>query len=288
MLTFLNGEFVSEEAAHIPISDRGFLYGDGFFETLRIHNGQPFRWASHAARMERAHQALRIPTAIDSSTFSKVLCELARRNAQAEGIARLYVTRGSGSRGYSPRDARSPTVLVTMHPLPEPTPTPQLQQWTLITAQSVRLPPPNPLSSFKHANLLVQILARIEADDQGANDAVVLDHSGSVAESSSANIFWVLDGVVHTPPLETNALPGVTRSLVIELCARTNLDLSETRICPEDLNRADSVFLSLSSFGIVAVSRIGAAPIPCSALVHRLHEAYLRQLESECPAGDTP
>ncbi len=283
MFTFLNGEFVSEENAKIPVSDRGLLYGDGFFETIRVHNGQPFRWASHAARLERAHRTLRIPIADHPSILDKAIRELSTRNAQPEAIARLHITRGSGQRGYSPRGSSAPTVLVTMHALEHIHSATQLQSWTLVTAQSVRLPPPNPLSGFKHANRLLQILARIEADDHGANDAVVLDHLGTVAETSSANIFWVRQDVVHTPPLDTNALPGVTRALVIELCASTGLKHCEARIHPKDLVQAEAVFLSLSSRGIVAVTRIDGSPIPCPAMVHELHAAYLRQLEIECP-----
>ena len=288
MIAYLNGQFLLEEEAKIPISDRGLLYGDGFFETIRIHNGKPFRWASHSARLERAHKALRIPIVVDPSIFKGVLRELSGRNGQPEAIARLHITRGSGPRGYSVRGANSPTVLLTMHTVPNPSSLSQLQYWTLITSQSVRLPPPNPISSFKHANRLLQILARMEADDHAANDAVVLDHLGTVAETSSANIFWVRRGIVHTPPLETNALPGVSRSLVIELCTNKRLQLTETRIRSDDLVQAEAVFLSLSSSGIVAVNRIDGLPIPCSATVRDLHAAYLSQLEIECPPISRP
>ncbi len=283
MINYLNGEFLPDEDTRIPISDRGLLYGDGFFETIRMHNGQPFRWKRHAERLERAHKALRIPFAIDLTTFHQVLEKLSRLNNQPESIARLHVTRGSGSRGYSPLRAGPPTVLVTTHPLglqhfPE-----QIEFWTLITARSVRLPAPNLLSDFKHANRLLQIMARMEADDQGAGDALVLDHLGAVAETSSANLFWVRDETVHTPPLDTGALPGVMRSVVIELCMTAGLKLFETRIGPEGLAQVQSVFLSLSSRGIVAVSQVDASPIPCSPVTHQLHEAYQRQLELECP-----
>ncbi len=284
MTVYLNGEFVDEREARISVLDRGLLYGDGFFETIRIHNGEPFRWRSHAARIAKAIEVLRFSMNQDLRGLDQVLREASKRNGQPNGIARLQVTRGVGSRGYSPRGAGPPTMLVTMH---SPALSP-VKPWTLITARSVRLPPPNPMSPFKHSNRLVQILARIEADDQSANDALLLDHQGAVAETSAANIFWVRHGVVQTPPLETNALPGVTRALVIELCGSLGLRFSETMMMPEELVLADTVFLSLASYGIVPVERIDDTPFRSTTSVDALREAYERQLDRECPAHSFP
>src|SRR5665213_711952 len=143
---------------------------------------------------------------------------LIARNQMPEAMLRLSVSRGLTARGYSPKNATRPSVVMTMHPLPNLDWT-KLPRWRVVTA-SFRLPANDPLTSFKTANKLIQILARAEADDAGAHEALLLNTKGFLAEGTTSNLFWIRDGAVCTPPLAAGALPGVTRGAVFDLCAR--------------------------------------------------------------------
>lgn len=284
MICYLNGTFLPVEHASIPVQDRGLLYGDGFFESIRVHNKAPFRWSEHWNRMERASRGLRIALPGDAARFGRVLTELCLKNNLRDGVIRITISRGPGTRGYSPKGATQTTVCLTAHPSRLET-TGKSEPITVVTARSIQLTPPNLLSGFKHANRLIQVLARMEADDQNADEALLLDYSGNVAESSGANVFWFHNDTLCTPPLETNALPGVTRALVREMAADLKWSVTEQLVPPEHLYHAEGLFLANSSLGIVEVGSLDGHPIPMSPLVAALRTAYQARLDAECGSG---
>jgi aminodeoxychorismate lyase len=249
VIVFLNGELVPEEKALVSVFDRSFLYGDGLFEGMRVHCGQPFRWEPHLARLQRGAEFLRLRLPFAPERLREFAGQLIQENQMPESLLRLHLSRGVGRRGYSPRGADSPSLVMSLHPVPlnDPHKSPQ---WELMTS-SFRLPAGEPLANFKTANKLAQILARAEAESRGGTEGLLCNTNGEVVEGASSNLFWIEQGTVCTPPLASGVLPGVTRSVVLELCDHLGLPTSEAGISPEALRKTAGVFVSLSSWGIV-------------------------------------
>lgn len=279
MIAFLNGRFIPEAEALIPITDRGFLYGDGLFETLCIHQGRPLWWKLHVERLQRGAELLRIKLPLPPEELRNRALELIRRNAMTEAMLRITISRGSGARGYSTKGAENPTLALTLHPRPAPPASVRLATAT------IRVPAHDPLASLKSANKLPQILARAEAEEREADDALLLNVEGNVAEASSSNVFWIEDQQVFTPPITDGALPGVTRAVLLNLrAAQHGRPAIERSISRAALLKADGVFLTNSSLGIVPVTEIDAQKLRCSTLVNTLQD-WLRAAEEREPSG---
>src|SRR5215471_4599082 len=216
MTVFVNGRFVSEEQAMVSVFDRGFLYGDGLFETLTVSNGRPFRWQQHWERFESGARFLNISPPFHAEEIYRFVGELIRLNKMPEALLRLTLSRGVGLRGYSPKGAELPSVVMSLHPAPALDPD-RMPQWNLITS-TIRLPAKEPLAQFKTCNKLPQILARAEADANGTQEALLLNSDGFVVEATNSNFFWVQGNTVRTSPLISGILPGVTRAVVCEIC----------------------------------------------------------------------
>jgi len=278
MIVFLNGKFVPETEAVVSAFDRGFLYGDGLFETLRVHRGAPFRWDNHMRRFEQGAKLLNIPLPCPAHELRAQADELVRVNRTTEAVLRITLSRGVGPRGYSPRGAGSPTLVMSLHAAPDANCEP-VPKWRTITA-SFRLPSNERLAQFKTCNKLTQIMARAEAEHAGADEALLLNTDGKVVEAASSNLFWISDATVCTPPLDSGILAGVTRIVVLEICARMDLPTREASIIPAELARADGVFLSMSSWGIVELTSLDGQELRQSPLVGRIREGYVGALET--------
>lgn len=271
MLAFINGRLVPEEQATISILDRGFLYGDGLFETMRVFQGQPFRWADHWERLQRGAELLKIQLPFTSAELLEHARRMIEQNGSPESLLRLTVSRGVGPRGYSPTGANHPTVTMTLHPAPALNEKPPL--WRLAGA-SFRLPAGEILAQSKTCNKLPQILARAEADAHGADEALLMNTDGQVVEGASSNLFWIAEGRVHTPPLGAGVLAGVTRKVVLELCAKLGIAAGEGNITLPELLRAEGVFMSLSSWGVVEAVSLDGKPVARSPLTGKLQQAF--------------
>jgi branched-subunit amino acid aminotransferase/4-amino-4-deoxychorismate lyase len=298
MLILLNGRFVSEEQAVVSVFDRGFLYGDGLFETMRVRNGKPFRWTQHLERLQRGAEFLRIKPPFTADALRAFAHELVARNRMPDSVLRLTLSRGIGLRGYSPRGAEQPVLVMALHPL---TGAPGSDSarfearagleggargasfapgWRLVTS-SFRLAANDPLARFKTCNKLPQILARAEADAAGADEALLLNASGFMAEASGSNVFWVEGRTVCTPPLESGILPGVTRAAVLEICRSLGLESREGNAAPDTLKSADGVFLSLSSRGVVEARLLDGVALKQSPMTGQIRTAYEGLLRAE-------
>lgn len=276
VLIFLNGQFVPEERAVVSVFDRGFLYGDGVFEGVRIFNGKPFRWEAHLKRFKRGAKFLGIKIPFPEKALRKFAGELVAKNKMPDAILRMTLSRGVGVRGYSPQGAKRPTLVMSLHPAPTfnlETP----PRWKLITA-SFCLPANEPLSQFKTCNKLPQILARAEADAAGADEALLLNTEDHVVEATSGNLFWIHDGVVCTPPLASGILPGVTREVVFEICERLGLPFRETNVHLKNLLKAQGVFLSLTSWGIVEAASLNGRILRGPPSIGKMRVAYLKMM----------
>jgi aminodeoxychorismate lyase len=273
MIAFLNGSFVPEAEAKVSILDRGFLYGDGLFEVMGVFRGRPFRWNDHMTRLQQGAAFLKIRVPFTEDELREHARQLIERNKMPEGLLRLTLSRGVGVRGYSPKGAEHPTLTMTLHPVPETKGGPP-PVWRVITA-SFRLPAGEALAQFKTCNKLSQVLARAEADARGADEALLLNTDGKVVEGSSSNLFWIEKETVNTPPLAAGILAGVTRVVVREICRKIGAPVCEKGITPAELRRADGVFLSLSSRGVVEAGWLDDEALERSPLTQKLREAYV-------------
>lgn len=276
MIVLLNGQFVPEADAKVSVFDRGFLYGDGLFETICVHRGVPFLWAQHIERLQRGADSLKLRLPFTGEQMRDFVNGLVERNQLTDAILRIHVTRGKGPRGYSPKGADTPTLVMSLHPAPVIDPA-NPPVWRLITSQ-MRVVENDPLALSKTADKLRQVMARMEAEERGADEALLLNTSGQVADAASANVFWVADETIHTPPLSVGALAGVTRQFVGELCEAMGSRVIEANITPAQLQQADGVFLTMSSMGIVEVSSLDGIALRRSPLVQQLRNAYFAAL----------
>ena len=267
MIVYLNGRFVPEEQACVSIHDRGFLYGDGLFETIRVYDGGPFLWAEHMARLYHGCDALNITPPLTGAEMLRVLTELLHRNRTSDAIARLTLTRGSGPRGYSPRGADYPTLAMALF---QPTKRPATYK---VIASNIRLPAHDPLASFKHANKIRQVVARAEADASGANEALLLNDRNEVVEGTSTNIFWIDRDIVCTPPLD-GILPGTTRNYLLARCADLGIRTREARIKLPQLMKTSGAFVTSCGIEVMEISHINDQKIASSPLTQRLRREY--------------
>ena len=270
MIVFLNGQFVPEAQAVVPVNDRGFLYGDGLFETLRVRGGRPFRMAQHLERMTRGADFLKIKCPFTPKELVNFAEQLIEKNRMPEAVLRVTLTRGPGERGYTPQIDSRPTVVMTLHAMPEAG---APIQWRLITS-SCRIPAGDPLSSFKTLNKLTHIMARREAVKKGADEALLVNTNGEVVETASGNLFWIGGGKICTVPTSCGALPGITRAVVLEICQSLGLPVNEHVIKPEALKKSEGIFITQSVLGIVPVTAFDCEPVARSPLVEIISRAY--------------
>ena len=273
MLVFLNGQFLPEAQALIPVNDRGFLLGDGLFETMRIVHGRPFRFAQHLERMTRGADFLKIKLPFTPMELGDFARQLIEQNQKPDAILRLTLTRGPGGRGYTPKTDGKPTVVMTLHPAPPPA---NPAGWSLVTS-SFRISTGDPLASFKTTSKILHVMARTEAVDQGADEAVLLNTNGEVAETASGNLFWVQDDAICTVPAG-GILPGVTRAVVLEICRTLGLRTNQRTIKPDELITHAGIFVTQSALGIVPVAKFNAEPITPSPFVEKIAHAYHQML----------
>lgn len=246
MKLWLNGELVEAGQARVAVSDRGFTLGDGLFETLCVRGGVPLRLDAHWARLEEGARVLRLPLPLDRAGVAAAIAKVLAANGLADAALRLTVSRGPGQRGLLPPQPCTPTMVLTAGPLP-PAPGPA----RVVVAESVRRNPHSPLARIKALSYLDNVLARLEAEERGADDALLLNTEGRLAETTIANLFVVAaDGAVLTPPVADGALPGVRRA---ELMTRRGA--VERPLGLSDLLAAREAFLTnaLSIRPLVAV-----------------------------------
>ena len=274
MLVFLNGQFLPEAQAVVPVNDRGFLLGDGLFETMRVVGGKPFRFAQHLERMTRGADFLKIKLPFTPKELEKFAEQLIEQNKMPDAILRVTLTRGVGERGYNFNGECKPTVVMTLHAAPS------LQnhvEWNLVTS-SFRIPAADPLSSFKTTSKILHVMARAEAKEKGADEALLINTNGEVAETASGNLFWVYDDKVCTVPTGRGVLPGITRAVVLEICQTLGLQVNKRVIKPEALRNSCGIFVTQSALGIVPVSVFDGESVTPSPLVDQIAQAYNKML----------
>jgi branched-chain amino acid aminotransferase len=277
MILMLNGEPVPLDQVTLSPFDRGFLYGDGLFETILVRNGRPFRLSSHLDRLRTGCRFLKIPWNTPLPAMEARTETLLRRNAVRDAVLKIQVTRGTGARGYSIVGANSPTEIMSLHPAPEPHPA---LRWNLRTS-SYRVMAGDPLAQIKSCSKILHVLAKTEAQEAGADEALLLNQHLEVAEATCANVFWIEQNTVFTPPPESGALPGITRQIALDLCTSLGCKCFEERASLDRISQSDGLFLTLTTLGIVEVGTLDNRQTGRSDLIATLRKAHSAIQENE-------
>ncbi len=273
----LNDQIVPEAQAVVSVLDRGFLYGDGVFETMRAYQRQVFRLDDHLARLTASAAALKIRLPRTPSQIGDDIQRVLERNALDDAVVRVAVSRGRGRRGPSIEGADTPTYVLTADTVPENLGGRQTTGIRLGIAGIRRVPPDALPAGAKHANYLNSILALEEAARAGADEAVLLDANLHVTECAAANIFCARHSRLYTPPPSVGILPGITRALVVDLARRAGLTVEESRFGLDALLGAEEVFVTNSVIGLCPVRSVEAQPYalpgPMTQQLVRLYRA---------------
>lgn len=262
----------------MPADDRGIAYGDGLFETMRIHAGQVPWWDAHWARLQRGGQHLRMVLPDEGQVRGEAAALFADR---AGGVLKLIVTRGSGGRGYAPTNTQ-PNWTLSRHPLPAPSPRDGLTlRWC-----TMRLAIQPALAGIKHCNRLEQVLARAEWNDpaasgRDADEGLMRSSEGDVVCATAANLFVLRESRWLTPKIDRCGVEGICRGQLLQL-----LDAREVRLSVADIETADAVFLCNAVRGILGVSRLGSRSWPphpvvveARRLLARIHPGFSIDVE---------
>lgn len=242
--TYVDGRFVPKEEASVSVYDHGFLYGDGVFEGIRVYGGRVFKLDEHVRRLYESAKSILLEIPIPPEEMKRLILEAVRRNGLQDAYVRPIVTRGRGDLGIDPRKCGRPTVVVIVDQIQLYPERAYREGLRMITATHRKSPSDSLNPRIKSLNYLNQILARLEANLAGADEALMLNHEGYVCECSADNVFVVRSGEVWTPPAHLGILRGVTRDAVLELSRDLGIPAFERTFTLHDVYTADEVFLT--------------------------------------------
>jgi len=279
----LNGEVVPADMAKVSVYDHGLLYGVGIFEGLRFYNQKIFRLPKHLARLQDSAKAIALELPYELEYLQQVLNHLVSRYNEPNGYIRLVITRGVGSLGLNPYQCERATVFIILDECVVCDPG-LLKTGIKLHISSIRRLAADGLDpKIKSLNYLNQIMAKIEAVSAHADEAVLLNQLGFVAEGTAENLFIFKDERLMTPCLADGALDGITRRSIIELAVGQGIEVKETSISSYDLYTADACFLTGSGAEIVPVASIGGRELSQSAMpmLLGLQEAFHALVQQE-------
>jgi branched-chain amino acid aminotransferase len=281
MKIYLDGKFVDESEAKISVFDHGLLYGDGVFEGIRVYQGNVFRLDEHLERLEYSAKALLLKMPWSRKEIADATLETCRQNGLTDGYIRLVVTRGVGDLGLSPWLCPVPSIFIIASKIalyPAEHYTSGLSIVTVPTRRinSAALPP-----AVKSLNYLNNILAKIEARQAGALEAIMLNDQGYVAECTGDNIFIVHKGVIFTPAASQGALKGITRSAILDIAIELGITLKEVDLTRYDVWNADECFLTGTAAEVIPVVKLDGREIGSAKpgpITQRVLESFRRRV----------
>jgi branched-chain amino acid aminotransferase len=256
MNIFIDGKYYGEQDAKVSVFDHGLLYGDGIFEGIRIYHGRIFKLKEHLDRLFYSAKAILLHIPMTHEELTRATVETCRKNNLTEGYIRLVVTRGVGNLGINPNRCKVASVIIIADKIqlfPKEYYEKGMEIVTVATTRNLHNAV-NP--AIKSLNYLNNILAKIEANNAGCEEAVMLNSDGYVAECTADNLFIVKNGELFTPPLSAGALYGITRGTVMDLARQEGIKVSEPNLTRYDLFNADECFLTGSGAEIVPVVKI--------------------------------
>lgn len=244
MEIYLDGRWYGKEEAKVSVFDHGVLYGDGVFEGIRVYNRRVFRLAQHVQRLYDSARALALEIPISTTEMAALVCEAVRRNQKQDGYIRLVVTRGVGDLGIDPRSCPKPSIFIIVTDIRVYPRELYAAGIKVITSATRQVSHEAFDSRVKSLNYLKNILAKIDAQRSGAQEAIMLNGAGYVAECTADNLFVVRGGRLLTPSPQDGALEGITRGAVLELAGEAGIEASEARLTRYDIYTADECFVT--------------------------------------------
>jgi len=261
MKVYINGRFYDEKNAKISVFDHGLLYGDGVFEGIRAYNGRVFKLKEHIDRLYCSAKAILLTIPLTPEQISRATVESCRRNKVRDGYIRLVITRGIGTLGLNPRNCKDPAVIIIAGKIQLYPRELYEKGLEIVTVPTVRNLHSALNPAIKSLNYLNNILAKIEANNAGCEEAIMLNAEGFVSECTGDNIFIVKGTQLQTPPLSAGALYGITRGTVMDLAREAGLTVTETTLTRYDLFNADECFLTGTGAEIIPVVKIDGRSI---------------------------
>ena len=256
MKIYIDGQYFDEQNAKISVFDHGLLYGDGIFEGIRAYNGRVFKLKEHIDRLFYSAKAILLTIPISHAEMMKAVVDTCRENNLRDGYIRLIVTRGVGTLGLNPNKCKRPSIIVIADKIqlyPKEYYERGLDIITVATTRNLHNAV-NP--AIKSLNYLNNILAKIEANNGGCEEAIMLNSEGYVAECTGDNIFIVKGDELLTPPLSAGALYGITRGVVMQLARESGLKVSEPNLTRYDIFNADECFVTGTGAEVVPVVKV--------------------------------
>ncbi|MFX1474715.1 MAG: branched-chain-amino-acid transaminase [Promethearchaeota archaeon] len=289
-LVYVNGGFIPSQEASVSVFDHGLLYGDGIFEGIRVYDGVVFQLDAHLTRLYQDAKAIRLAMPLAKKALEEAVLETLRRNKLVNAYIRLVVTRGTGDLGLNPRKCPHPTVIIIAKPV-DALHGAEAKQRGLhtIIAATRRHPVDTTSHEIKSLNYLNSILAILEANTQGADDAIMLDSRGFVAEATGTTLFAVQNGQLYTPPLYASILDGITRRFIISLARELNYPVTERDLTVFQLRNVDEIFLCGTMGEVVPVVSIDGQPVGVGKpgpITRHLLEEYSQRVKD--PQHGTP
>jgi len=261
---WIGGAIVPAEEARVCVLDHGLLYGDGVFEGIRFYGGRAFLLAEHLRRLADSARAIALALSWSSVQLTRVVDDVIQAYGSPDGYLRIVVTRGQGPLGINPASCASPELIVIADRLAMVDESARAHGIRVVIASTRRLPADGLDPRIKSLNYLNHILARIEANRAGVEEALMLNHAGKVAEGTADNVFIVRDGVLRTPPVTDGALAGITRGLVIRLAREAGMEVRESSLAPYDLYTADECFLTGTGAELIPVREVDGRVLEAS------------------------
>jgi len=277
MQIWLDGQLVPREAAKVSVFDHGLLYGDGVFEGIRVYNRRIFRLDAHLDRLYASARALALTIPLAPAELAEAVRTTVRANQRDDGYIRLIVTRGVGDLGVDPRKCPRASVIIIVTDI-SLYPTELYEKGlTLITSATRQVSHEAVDPRVKSLNYLKNVLAKIDAAQAGADEAIMLNAEGFVAECTGDNLYVVRGGAILTPSPQDGALEGITRAALLQLAAEAGISARETRLTRFDVYTADECFLSGTGAEVIAVTRVDGRPIAAGErgpITRQLQQAF--------------
>src|SRR4030095_10565821 len=256
MKVYVDGKFYDEANAKISVFDHGLLYGDGIFEGIRAYNGRVFKLKEHIDRLYYSAKAILLEIPMSHAEMMRAVVETCRQNTLRDGYIRLVVTRGAGTLGLNPNRCKNPSVIIIADKIQLYPAELYERGMEIITVPTTRNLHSALNPAIKSLNYLNNILAKIEANNSGCEEAVMLNAEGFVAECTGDNLFVVRRGQLYTPPLYSGTLYGITRGVIIDMAREGGLPVNETNLTRYDLFNADECFLTGTGAELIPVVKI--------------------------------
>jgi branched-chain amino acid aminotransferase len=250
---YIDGKFYSEADAKISVFDHGLLYGDGIFEGIRFYNGRVFRLGEHLDRLWDSARSICLEIPMTREEMTEALLEAIRQNKLRDGYLRLVVTRGIGNLGLNPMQCKWPSVIIIVAAITLYHENLYRKGLTIVTCATRRCSPAALNPAVKSLNYLNNVMARLEANLAEADEALMLNDAGNVAECTADNVFVVKHSQIVTPPVTAGALRGITRSVAFEIATELGFKTLKAEITRHDIYTADECFLTGTAAEIIPV-----------------------------------